>query len=602
MKIFELIGRILSLAFRPIRQNALFFVMMFALGIISSWATLPDIKGAHLYSHLWQELFLDLYLVCLLLSLLLSKVRPWVRGVFCVILYAVAVIDTYCFVKYGSTITPTMLLLVAETDSREAGEFLASCLSTETLLSNVGWILLLAIVHALAAFVLIPCLKKYLHINKKLLEILQAVAGLLTIGMLIWSFIVCQHNMEVTHTLLTRPTIGEVEHELTRHDRAILYQPIHRLVFSVYANSLTAKQLKTLIATKDKVQVDSCSYRSPHIVFIIGESFGPHHSQQYGYFMPTTPRQIKREKSGQLVKFSDVIAPWNLTSFVFKYLFSMHVVGEEGDWCDYPLFPELFRKAGYKVTFLTNQFLPKAREAVYDFSGGFFLNNPELSEAMFDVRNEETHTFDEGLLEDYDRLSASDTVHCPRLTIFHLLGQHLSYKARYPRSQCHFMGNDYKESRPELRPKFRRTLADYDNACLYNDSIVDQICKRFEQEDAIVIYMPDHGEECYEGTRGIVCRNHAAAIDYDLAHFEFEVPFWIWCSKTYIRQRPELFRQIIAAKDRRLMTDALPHLLLYLGGISSPSYHAAYNILSPDYNEQRPRILKLTTDYDTLKK
>ena len=30
---------------------------------------------------------------------------------------------------------------------------------------------------------------------------------------------------------------------------------------------------------------------------------------------------------------------------------------------------------------IANQFLPKAKEAVYDFSGGFFLNNPKLSAA-----------------------------------------------------------------------------------------------------------------------------------------------------------------------------------------------------------------------------
>ena len=51
----------------------------------------------------------------------------------------------------------------------------------------------------------------------------------------------------------------------------------------------------------------------------------------------------------------------------------MHVVGQKGEWCDYPLFPQLFRKAGYHVSFITNQFLPQAKEAVYDFSGGFFF-------------------------------------------------------------------------------------------------------------------------------------------------------------------------------------------------------------------------------------
>ena len=125
--------------------------------------------------------------------------------------------------------------------------------------------------------------------------------------------------------------------------------------------------------------------------------------------MPTTPRQIKREKSGLLVPFSDVVAPWNLTSFVFKNVFSLHVVGEKGEWCDYPLFPSLFRKAGYHVTFITNQFLPKAKQAVYDFSGGFFLNHPELSAAMFDSRNQQLYRFDRGLLDDYDKISNNTT-------------------------------------------------------------------------------------------------------------------------------------------------------------------------------------------------
>ena len=49
------------------------------------------------------------------------------------------------------------------------------------------------------------------------------------------------------------------------------------------------------------------------------------------------------------------------------------------------------------------------------------------------------------------------------------------------------------------------------------------------------------------------------------------------------------------------MTDALPHLLLYLAGIETPTYKEEYNILSPIYNEMRPRILKNSADYDQLR-
>lgn len=49
------------------------------------------------------------------------------------------------------------------------------------------------------------------------------------------------------------------------------------------------------------------------------------------------------------------------------------------------------------------------------------------------------------------------------------------------------------------------------------------------------------------------------------------------------------------------MTDALPHLLLYLAGIHSRDYHDRYNVISDQYDERRPRILKGTTDYDKLR-
>ena len=61
-----------------------------------------------------------------------------------------------------------------------------------------------------------------------------------------------------------------------------------------------------------------------------------------------------------------------------------------------------------------------------------------------------------------------------------------------------------------------------------------------------------------------------------------------------------MFRQVVNARNRRFMTDALAHMLLYLGGIHARDYKEQYNLLSPEYNESRPRILKNTTDYDKL--
>lgn len=73
-------------------------------------------------------------------------------------------------------------------------------------------------------------------------------------------------------------------------------------------------------------------------------------------------------------------------------------------------------------------------------------------------------------------------------------------------------------------------------------------------------------------------------------------------SRKYRASHPYGWKAIQNAKDRPMMIDALPHLLMYLGGISSPLYRADLNVISPEYNQKRPRILKGVTDYDKLRK
>ena len=611
------VRRISQLFMLPLLKNGVSFFAMYALGILCAYLTLPDNKGQDVYDNLWLELFLDVYFACAVLTAIPAKVRRWVRLALYVVLYGVALTDVFCFWKFGSVISPSMLMLVGETDSREAGEFLSTYLSLDVLSSPVAWIMLLFILHSLVDLRKPLC--RLLKVDYAKLQarfhfgflrffhryMLYPECGMLVLALLAWSVVTSWGNKRGMARLMTADTIGSIEHILTEPDHGEFYLPIYRLAFSVYSNHLASQQVDKCVAASKRVVVDSCSFRSPTIVLIIGESYSKAHCQLYGYPQKDTPRQRRLERGGWLTKFNDVVSCWNLTSFVFKNVLSMHVVGEKGEWCDYPLFPELFRKAGYQVTFLTNQFLLAAGQAVYDFSGGFFLNDPVLSKAQFDLRNTSLHRFDEGLLSDYDNFLNEGKINLKgnNLIIFHLIGQHVSYNTRYPKDRAKWHADDYKELRPDIAGDHyrRRMIAAYDNACLYNDSIVTQIVKRFEDKDAIVVYMPDHGEEIFEPGRDIICRNHSATVDWPLAHYEFEVPFWIWCSRKYAHREPEVFKAIKDAKNRRFMTDALPHMMVWLAGISSKDYNDKYNLLSPNYDESRPRVLKNSVDYDKLR-
>ena len=603
VNIFKWIGWLFS----PIQKNGAFFFFMFLLGYLCTQLEIMPYylrdRGAKPYELSVPELFLDIYAVCLVLTLLPRKLRLFVKALLYIFLYGVAVVDVYCYERFESTLTPTMLMLVGETTAQEAQEFLSGYLSWDVVTSSVGWILLLALVHLLWT-----CLRGAFCRGRKRLILpefqpalitgLKAVVGAVIAWCLYDAYTLTKDNKVAMGRLFSYDTIGQVEHELTKKDQAKLYIPPYRLVFSIYANRLASRQIVQLKAASTKVQIDSCSFRVPEIVLVIGESYNKHHSQLYGYNKPTTPLQLQMAADSSLVAFSDVVASWNLTSFVFKHMMSLWTVGDRGEWCDEPLFPEVFRKAGYQVTFLTNQFQPKAKEAVYDFSGGFFLNDPEFSKRQFDVRNAQTYRYDESLLKAFDGLKNKPVK--GRLTILHLMGSHVDYRARYPQSRQYFKPAMY--NRPELSDKQRRILSEYDNSLRYNDSIVWAVTQRFIDKDAVVIYVPDHAEEIFDGKPYMYGRMHGANIDYRLARNEMEIPFWIWGSPLYIERHPYGWKAIRAAKDRPMMTDALPHLLLYLAGIATPLYRPELNIITPEYNTRRPRILKGQTDYNTLKK
>lgn len=595
----------------PISRNTPFFLFMYLLSITSAACTVVVSALQKLYDNAYAEIFFLLYLVCIPLSLLPLKLRRIVRGIIYAVAYPVAIADVYCYVKFDAPINPSILMLMGETDTREAGEFLSTYLTPDVLVSYVGLILLILLAHILWT------IHRHLHRPARLWQwernlalprkTLWRIALALVVSVaFVYSACTSWKNVTDFCRLMQMDNIGTVEHRLTEKDCPVQFLPLQRLAFSIRANQLTARQVEVIHRVSTHVEVDSCSFTSPDIVLIIGEAYNKRHSQLYGYDRPTTPRQLQMQREGSLIPYHDVVTPWNLTSYVFKHIMTTYAVGDRGDWCDYPLFPQIFREAGYHVSFLTNEFLPKAKQAVYDFSGGFFLNDPQLSKAQFDHRNTSLHVFDEGLLHDYlgireERRLRGDTLQHGNLTIFHLIGQHFDYRIRCPRSKMHFNPAEYSD-RTDLNDRWKRNLCYYDNATLYNDSIVSEITNLFADRDAIVIYMPDHGEEVHSRELPHFCgRMHSTAITQRLARYEFEIPFWIYATPRYRANHPALWQQVKSAAQRPYMTDALPHLLLYLAGIHCPYYRPDLNILAPEYNARRPRLLKHQTDYDKVK-
>ena len=178
----------------------------------------------------------------------------------------------------------------------------------------------------------------------------------------------------------------------------------------------------------DTARVDSVTPGTTDIVVVIGESYNKHHAGLYGYRKRTTPQLDRLRRKGELTVFDDVVTPWNLTSNAFKSFLSTHSADTPGTWADGVLFPLLFRRAGFKVAFVTNQFYKSLSQGSIDFNGSFFLNDPHLDSLCFDFRNTFRSRDDRSitqLLKDY-------TPGRRNLYLLHLWGQHMEYDRRYP--------------------------------------------------------------------------------------------------------------------------------------------------------------------------
>lgn len=570
----------------PIYNNRVFFVFMYLLGALCIYTT-GEKSYLPYFVTLFAELFLDLYLLCLLLLCFPPKVRSFCHFTLSFLFYSLAIVDLFCFYRFGTTISPNILRLITETNSTEASEFLHAYITTGIILSPLGLIFLLILLHIHIVFLSFP--KLPLKINSSFS--LYIIIFILLIGI-----ISAAKNKRLLIQTWKYKSISEIENFFGTEFYAsrAQYLPIYRMAFALHASNMARQQVKTLIQTIDNAKIDSCSFTSPNIILIIGESYNKHHSQLYGYTLPTTPKQLEWKEKEQLFVFNDAIAPYNITSDVFKCMFSLNNISEGEEWCDKPLFTCLFKQAGYHVSFISNEFVLKKNENFADFSGSMFINDPQISDLQFDTRNKETHSFDEELINDYKSMNQKEIKN--RLTIFTLMGQHVEYKDRFPKAYTKFSAKDYK--RNDLTNKEKQIIADYDNATLYNDIIVNSIIQLFAHEDAIIIYISDHGEECYDEIKTFGRLHHFEISKY-MAKNEFQIPFWIWCSESYKGNHPDIVKAIIKSSQRPFISDNLSHLLLYLGGITCPYYQDELNIISSKYINKK-RLLRGSYDYDKI--
>lgn len=534
----------------------------------------------------WFTILLHAYLVAAFIEWSKSKVvKTFVYCILFVLFFIEATLET-C---YELAISPSILHLLVETNTRETQEFLSNltmlpsfwliiCVATITV-----WLIWLSERNRLRIAIWLQQPQPY-----KIISIILPLWLIVGIGCS-WCYISlfqCKNTDEVADwnlhmrypsDAITRVVIALFDTQIAKHemDEAI-------------------NQAKISLSTKITPANDSL-----HIIFVIGESFIRQHSPLYGYPLNTTPFLLSEQEKGRLVAFTDAVSPYNLTTQVIRNLISCNSIGDNESWSQEPPLTAVFRAGGYNVEMYDNQ-KDFHLAATFSFALNTFLYHPHMVELCYDETNDRVFDYDGQLIDYYRHQKHIASTH--KLTIFHLVGQHFQAKNRYPQTNsrfCRFTADSLSWRHESwLTHRKRQEIAHYDNATLYNDYVLQQIISLDSNNPTVVVYLSDHGEEVYD-YRNSTGRFNSSDLTNMLA-YQNCVPLMVWCNDQYLNQHPNIMEKLNNAKDRPLMTDNICQLLFRLAELTDqPYYKSVYDILSNDY-QCGARILNNRYDYDKI--
>lgn len=488
---------------------------------------------------------------------------------FYILCFIICFINVYLRFCFSSNISPNVFQLIVETNYQEAKDFLMNYVWT---LSMLGLFLLL-----IAFIVVVFVLEKKKCVPIRLVHWLWNIIplSLLFGGLVSFCFFI---------NIFKCKNVIEVDYWIASHNAKVMdnFSNIIYCIFDLYLCNIEIN--KAVASTLQVMMKDAiCNTGdSLNVVLVIGESYIKWHAGVYGYVNNTTPHLQEELKKGSLYLFYDVVSPYNFTSKTLRNVFSTNCISSKESWSDYPFFPAIFRKAGYVVTFWDNQYNPVSREA-FDFTLNSYLHNSTISSITYSATNNHNYELDGELVDDF---IANDVRNKSRLrfSIFHLMGQHVAYYSRFPHGGAfdYFNADSIQRNESFLNRDKRQLIADYDNATRYNDYIIGSLINFYRDKNAVLVYFSDHGEEVYD-YQDSFGRNWKESLSIETLRYQFEVPFMVWCSKSYVDNNPIIVEQIKRAVHRPFMLDNVCHLLLHIGCVSSCYYHSERDVLSEDY-------------------
>lgn len=532
---------------------------------VTGYSGFNGLRDSLLFSSLW-----------LIPVLVFPKHIRLIAAIIGVALWAASLSALSYYLIYGQEFSQSVLFVIFESNANEAGEYLRQYFNLKIILVALVYTAVAVLLWTRLRPVYIPSPWRYL------------VSFALLYGLIL-------HPVVVNSVIHHKPIKNTLDGLASRMEPAAPWQ----FISGYYQYRQQLNSLNSLLNKNDALPPlahfnDNSGDAPRTLVLVIGESTQRGRMSLYGYPRDTTPALNALHKTDpQLTVFNNVVTSRPYTIEILQQALTFANEKNPDLYLTKPSLMNMMKQAGYKTFWITNQQTMTARNTMLTV----FSKQTDKQFYMNQQRTQSAREYDSNVLAPFKQVMADPAP--KKFIIVHLLGTHIKYKFRYPENEGKF--DDKTDNVPAgLSDEERESYNDYDNANLYNDSVIASLIKDYKATDpnGFLLYFSDHGEEVYDTpphkTQG---RNE----DNPTRHM-YTIPFLLWTSEKWQAAHP---RDFSADVDRKYSSSELIHTWSDLAGLTYDGYDPTRSLINPQFKEitrwiGNPYKKNALIDYDTL--
>lgn len=270
------------------------------------------------------------------------------------------------------------------------------------------------------------------------------------------------------------------------------------------------------------------------------------------------------QTDGEFLIFQNAYASWSQTVPVLQRVLTEQSQYNQKEFYNSVSIIDVAKKSGYKTFWFSNQ----GRYGEYDSATTLVAKTADVSEwtdDSYDFSDKE----DEILLKFFEKVNPNEN----NFIVLHLMGSHIYYNNRYPRSFKKWVTAD--------GTGMMTSAAAYANTILYTDFVLSKIFD-FAKENLnlqTMIYFSDHGED-------LQISHNPDVFSFDMVR----IPFFIYFSDEYEKNFPEQTEILRARKKEFFTNDMMYDTVCGILNAKSENYDSGQDFSSEKYKFNRENL------------